>query len=341
VSVDDDATLELRTRAARAVNAVAPQVRDDVLRRLTGDMPAAPVGRRARELHRAIAADLAPMAAADADDLVLFNALANVFGSAVEPGTLPFLRLLGLARWGESGTPAVRVSGKQAAALMLSDLSDDQLTDIRAPWRAFDVVLDQPMPLGGDAIQAASVVVWHTPLHDAEAGLDPCDKWMLFYYLQSRQVVARGRHTPVRLYHEHPMFEDGGPKLIDARPPSEAEMRAAALVSRLVLNVAVALDPPRRPQAGAPPSVAAGSKAEKGAPPPLPASAPVQLQFPVQVDMREHVADYLSGDLQRVYKVRWLVRGHWRNQACGPGLGLRERIWIAPHWKGPESPATG
>lgn len=31
---------------------------------------------------------------------------------------------------------------------------------------------------------------------------------------------------------------------------------------------------------------------------------------------------------------RWVVRGHWRNQACGTGRSERQRIWIADHWKG-------
>lgn len=33
---------------------------------------------------------------------------------------------------------------------------------------------------------------------------------------------------------------------------------------------------------------------------------------------------------------RWVVRGHWRWQACGPGRAERKRIWIAPFVKGPE-----
>lgn len=33
---------------------------------------------------------------------------------------------------------------------------------------------------------------------------------------------------------------------------------------------------------------------------------------------------------------RWIVRGHWRWQACGPGRSERVRIWIAPFVKGPE-----
>jgi len=33
---------------------------------------------------------------------------------------------------------------------------------------------------------------------------------------------------------------------------------------------------------------------------------------------------------------RFIVRGHWRNQAHGEGMQLRKLIWIQPHWKGPE-----
>lgn len=35
-------------------------------------------------------------------------------------------------------------------------------------------------------------------------------------------------------------------------------------------------------------------------------------------------------------RVRYVVRGHWRNQACGQGRGERRKQWIAPFWKGPQ-----
>lgn len=33
---------------------------------------------------------------------------------------------------------------------------------------------------------------------------------------------------------------------------------------------------------------------------------------------------------------RWIVSGHWRNQACGEGHTERRLTWVAPHVKGPE-----
>jgi hypothetical protein len=38
-------------------------------------------------------------------------------------------------------------------------------------------------------------------------------------------------------------------------------------------------------------------------------------------------------------KTRFIVRGHYRNQAHGPARSLRTMKWIAPFWKGPEEGA--
>jgi hypothetical protein len=48
-----------------------------------------------------------------------------------------------------------------------------------------------------------------------------------------------------------------------------------------------------------------------------------------------------SGSREIAFRIkhRFIVRGHYRNQACGPGLADRRTQWIAPHWKGPEEGA--
>lgn len=38
----------------------------------------------------------------------------------------------------------------------------------------------------------------------------------------------------------------------------------------------------------------------------------------------------------RTYRVRWIVRPHWRSQPYGPGRALRRPVLIAPYIKGPE-----
>lgn len=43
-----------------------------------------------------------------------------------------------------------------------------------------------------------------------------------------------------------------------------------------------------------------------------------------------------AGESTVEWHSRWVVRGHWRWQACGVGRSERRRIWIAPFIKGPE-----
>lgn len=56
----------------------------------------------------------------------------------------------------------------------------------------------------------------------------------------------------------------------------------------------------------------------------------------ISPEMKELVANEGSGTHTLTY--RTLVRGHWRNQAHGPGRALRTRRWIEPHIRGNELP---
>ncbi len=63
-----------------------------------------------------------------------------------------------------------------------------------------------------------------------------------------------------------------------------------------------------------------------------------QLAAPVKVDLRDVVREHLSGKHRGgAPTVQFIVRGHWREQACGPQRSLRKRIWIHPFWKGDEA----
>lgn len=42
------------------------------------------------------------------------------------------------------------------------------------------------------------------------------------------------------------------------------------------------------------------------------------------------------GEARKMGMHRWIVRGHWRNQACGPGRQERRMTYIAPYVKGPD-----
>jgi len=64
---------------------------------------------------------------------------------------------------------------------------------------------------------------------------------------------------------------------------------------------------------------------------------------PIQLVGRHYVIDKklqrdptVSGEADYHLRVRFIVAGHWRKQACGPGLTERRLMWIQPYWKGPE-----
>lgn len=44
----------------------------------------------------------------------------------------------------------------------------------------------------------------------------------------------------------------------------------------------------------------------------------------------------LNSSKHRTIDKRFIVRGHWTNQAYGEKLTLRRKQWILPYWKGPE-----
>lgn len=56
------------------------------------------------------------------------------------------------------------------------------------------------------------------------------------------------------------------------------------------------------------------------------------------IDLRtiEHLPTEEPGESGRVYTHRWLVRGHWRQQAVGVGRADRRLTWVPSYIKGPE-----
>lgn len=55
------------------------------------------------------------------------------------------------------------------------------------------------------------------------------------------------------------------------------------------------------------------------------------------IDIRRHTGTrHAPTDRVVEHDHRWPVRGHWRNQPCGPGRHQRRRIWIDEHVAGPD-----
>lgn len=231
-----------------------------------------------------------------------------------------------LARWSVCGCPSISLTSRQACALALSDLTNEQLEDSRVPWPSFllfteDAFFD-PSPL---------TVVSCLTRPDGR-------RWSMS--LISGEKFRGLFSLPAEVLFDKQLFEYEALQMTKSQSIELKDnvRRAINLIARCILNVCEAVN-----------SSAASllqkrerrthkdkrGKKRKGK------SRRVQgqgncyvLGLPVKVDMRECVHEYIKGNIKRAYKVRWVVRGHWRNQPCGPGRMNRRKQWIEPYQKG-------
>jgi hypothetical protein len=78
---------------------------------------------------------------------------------------------------------------------------------------------------------------------------------------------------------------------------------------------------------------------KKGEPEPVSANTWVLgKEVKLSRELREAATEIAQGSKREGWelRVRYIVRGHWRNQAHGPNRSLRRQQWIEPFWKGPE-----
>lgn len=205
-----------------------------------------------------------------------------------------------LFAWRRCGYAKLEIGHKLAANLCLTDVPEGLF--VHHPWKAWSLVM--PDGLLGDAAR-----VW---------------------------CFARGEDEPADVGGVFVIRRDG--TLHTELSPVETQM-----ITNLVLGACLALSEPdefRRDATHKTHDNAPGTpRRRKGGEPDF-NQLRFQLSAPVKVDLREHVREALEderlGRKSSSPKVQFIVRGHWRNQAHGPGRALRRMQWIQAFWKGPE-----
>jgi hypothetical protein len=326
---------ELRTRAAALVRGVTQAEREGlqkalvtVVRSTVRPPPRALIANLVRKLSR--------VSSRDQDDRVVAAVLRELFGKLYVDEARAVEQHVFFARWGELQMPTLHVGGREASALMLSDIGDEQLAALRSPWRAFTIKLEEPLTASGAQVEEVWVL---RPMGSAGAtklGAETSTWGWVFYAVSGDALMRRAGPSALELYRTKPAFSPNPLHEDDVPRDLSEDERLLGLITRLVLNVCVAVD-------GLGGSSAAelrprtrrrrGEKRRRMRS--LDGNTGYDFHLPVSVDVRGHVADYLSGDVKRVYKLRWIVRGHWRNQPYGPDRSLRRLTWIEPYWKGP------
>ena len=232
-------------------------------------------------------------------------------------------------RWFACGAPRVKIDAPQAAALMLTDLPDGFVdSELHQPWPAFIVELpDGLVPMGDDWGWARRLLV-----HRVRVGTADTLWWMMAQGAESGMSLGRRSLSDLQDIAE---LQRGGDDDrvamfgLRIRTSHDAFTRFAAL-AKLLAGVCYKFQ--ERPPAPIRSRSGGAIRRRPGGPP---QTTEIKLGFPVKVDLSNVVRGHLLGHVKRLSKVQWLVRGHWRNQACGPQRSLRQMKWIEPFWKGP------
>ncbi len=271
----------------------------------------------------------------------------------------------GLLRWREAGHPQFALTASAAAAFVLTDTAGLRWGDVKLPFDDFVIFMPSPSPIVFDDFdgreRAAQVImVSHclTPTVSSDeitavlqahqqawrAGRPPAElraildnlKEVPTLWVQAESETADGIH---RFYTKHldptQTLGDWCDPEVPGAWQSDRSRFAMGLVCRIVACLALYLDHTDGPEQRWDPNLLARNRAQGRAT----TTWNIGQEIKLPRELRE--AARLLGRSEKnpapwTVQSRMLVRGHWRNQACGKGRAERRKQWISPYWKGAE-----
>jgi hypothetical protein len=258
-------------------------------------------------------------------------------------------RLFWETRWQSFGCPAVHVDARLAASLMVTETPVELLEDLPSPWPCFVIRLPS------DLVTCDGEAYTHAVVHRFErAGLpdDWCPdtlpedmrpvsekirrfaseqagvKWGIYTMVgtegrwqeEARLAELLGRQDRVHLV--EPAFAHEGP-----------QGRVIEVVARLAAGICQMAETPGSLRRKSTKKARQHWRLSKA---PRTTEYVLAPDVKITFDATDAVRSYVQSDRRKLPTLQWIVRGHWRNQVCGPAGADRKRIWTQPYWKGPD-----
>ncbi len=221
------------------------------------------------------------------------------------------------AKWAVHAFQRLMTSHTFAAALMCSDVQKDVLVGIEKHWDAFLVIVPNGMLLAGELEFSRILVATYS--------------FGARIMLMTFSPTMTGTVTDDAPTLSDLLVSDGS-DLTEDSVSRRCLIMAKRLVAGLLLNLQHPAHYKARKVEARPKSK--GREAE-------PEHRIVTVGKPLEIDCRAAVKEYIehgkAGRKHAPPSVQVMVRGHYRNQACGVGRMERKTIWIEPHWRGPEA----
>jgi len=238
------------------------------------------------------------------------------------------------SRWVRFAMPVVRYVGhRYAAALMATSVPSG--VEVHPPWGTFLIEMPNDMVFvsapGAERNESVSFV-FATQITDPGIVVNGEPSWIFLVMTRNHLTLHRiwvplSKITSLSLDDGWEAFPEGGMYSLDT-----VDERAMELIGRLVLGTCLAMaEPSNVRQIGGP-----GSPRHHRDPHQEPDEPRVyEVGHTVTVDCREPLREFNMGIRRNALTVQFMVKGHWRQQACGPKLTERKTIWVSPYWKGP------
>lgn len=267
--------------------------------------------------------------------------------------------------WSDKGRPTFVVSASLAAQLSLTDCGRVAEVDVAWPFPAFRIVMPQPEPriaFVDDAgvscgVRHIDVVRWKvqsvasvTQL-DANFASNSTVVERLLGDIRRRSEAHEGAEGICLRAHGERGFSiyqnapwtgetdvadwlafrgdgqpDAGSALRADYEMRPEDRRALNLCQRIAVNLALYLSSEREngDKVWTPASKTSGR----------PGRWPVDSDVRIGPEVRRAASEVAAGRPATAPAIKHIVRGHFRNQACGPQRAQRRRIYVAPHWRG-------
>ena len=242
-----------------------------------------------------------------------------------------------LWRWDHIGRPTFSLTHSLLAQLAQTDCAGLNYGELKWPFETFAVQLPQPDPFivyegrPGQQVTARYLIFsrYHAPAEDAPAvyiGVQGLNAPMLHRKMLEPQG-GDGLEQWLTMFTDVGQIEQVGHGL----RYEEIDGQAMRTAIRVVTNLSLYLQSLRQRGEWAPSAPGAKKKPKsdnrywiigKG--------------IKVAPEVRSRAYHNATGEPTRTLDKRYMVRGHWRNQAHGPKRELRRLKWIEPYWKGPE-----
>lgn len=268
--------------------------------------------------------------------------------------------------WVDAGRPTFVVTAGLMAELLLTDPGKLTEADVAWPFEAFRIVLPNPDcgieftdVDGVSRVRMATihVLAWNgtdtrdvgsmqalvaaqtlgdfqAALHGVSVGNLPDPSRMIRAYAGDGLSVFRDQlwcgAAPVSDWIKDGVCANDDPLLQSTHALMDLDRHALRMAQRVAVNLALYLSSEDERVVGPvwTPATKGEGKDKR--------TWTIGRAVKIDKEVREAATEVAAGGTKREgTKVRFIVRGHFRNQACGVGRLDRKRIYIKPHWHGP------